>query len=90
MLHVYCAPTFGQLCIMGLMHQNMHIVYWELNESVLVFEIVFLLLHILNGILISVALYNFFHSTDKRMCVIVSMSHYLNLNHKLASMVNTM
>ena len=46
---------------LGLMHQNMHIIYSELNESVLLLDIVFLIPLILNGSLISVAVYNFFH-----------------------------
>jgi hypothetical protein len=44
---------------MGLMHQNMHIVYLELNEKLLLFDI-FLIPWKPNDWLISVALYNFF------------------------------
>ena len=77
---------------MGLMHQNMHIVYSELNRSVQLFDIVTQFHAYFNDLLISVALYHLFCQIDKRMCVIdyIHCSVYLYLNHKSASVIITM
>ena len=54
---------------MGLMHQEMHIFNSEFSDSVLLFDIVILILHTLNALLISVTLYSCFRRIE-RMCVI--------------------
>ena len=42
----------------------------EFSDSVLLLDIVILILHIPNALLISVTLYSCFHRIDKGMCVI--------------------
>jgi len=42
----------------------------EFNDSVLLFDIVILILHICNALLISVTLCSCFRTIDKQMCVI--------------------
>ena len=42
----------------------------EFNDSLLLLDIVILILHIPNALLISVTLYSCFHRNDKAMCVI--------------------
>ena len=42
----------------------------EFNDSILLFDIVILILHISNALLISVTLYSCFRWIDRRMCVI--------------------
>jgi len=49
---------------------KVHIFNSELSDSVLLFDIVILILHIHNALLISVTLCSCFRRIDKRMCVI--------------------
>jgi hypothetical protein len=49
---------------------KMHIFNSELSDSVLLFDIVVLILHMRNALSISVTVWICFRRTDKRMCVI--------------------
>ena len=75
---------------------KIHIFNSELSDSVLLFDIVILILHVRNALLISVTLCSCFRRIDKRMCVIdyVHCSQHgslrSNLSYKSASMVNAM
>jgi hypothetical protein len=49
---------------------KIHVFNSEFRDSVLLFDIVILILHATNALLISVILCSFFRQNDKRMCVI--------------------
>ena len=53
---------------MGLMHQE-DIFHSKFSDSVQIFDIVILILHIPNALLISVTLCSYFCRIDKRICV---------------------
>jgi hypothetical protein len=55
---------------MGLIHQKYLFLNSEFGDRVLLFDIVILIQHIPNALLIYVTLYSCFRRIDRRMCVI--------------------